>query len=63
MAGLWLGLGHGGAMDWPRFGPLVGFFPLSWHYAFPNGAFLCISLVLGVHSYKVSILLVQVKFG
>jgi hypothetical protein len=23
-----------------RFGPLVGFFPLSWHYAIPNGAFL-----------------------
>jgi hypothetical protein len=43
VASLWLGLGCGGAMGWPRFGPLVGFFLLSWHYAFPNGAFFMYS--------------------
>jgi hypothetical protein len=43
VASLWLGLGCGGAVGWPRFGPLVGFCHSSWHYAFLISAFLMYS--------------------
>jgi hypothetical protein len=59
-----LGLGLGAHVGWPRFDYLVGLLPFFCLLRFLNLVpFWYEFLVLGVNSYRVTILPVQVEFG